>query len=390
MSDLAGSAKLPLTRSRRGRRGPRPVAPTASTMTGARGLVVDPYRAVVFPNRIREQRIRSGHPRLFAFAATIPKIPYIRLSKLERGEVFAREDELNLIASVLNVAPLSLLLDVDAPSFDVAEWFLPFADGTAADTREEAEFAMLLAAAVRSKRHNDPTITAARMDKEFSIPPVILSRLENAQKGLDRWNERTIAGLCKFFAVADEQALRRHVTDLYEAERLNAFIDGIAGPDERIARTRQRVAALKAALSRDEGTNLAGTSADRRILPRSPRTLPVHSSPLPNGLVGIGEIGARIEAPSSAGPRAFGVRVGRSPLGPGLPGQAILIADPDRYPQAGGLVVIREADAYRLAAIASDKDGKMSAYAMSPVYEASLDDLHAENMAAVIGASFIS
>ena len=56
--------------------------------------VIDLYRAFVFPNRVREQRQRQGFAKLLRLAARIPEIPYIRLSKIERGEVVARPDEL--------------------------------------------------------------------------------------------------------------------------------------------------------------------------------------------------------------------------------------------------------------------------------------------------------
>jgi hypothetical protein len=365
---------------------PAPAIPRESP----RRIVVDPHRAVLFPNRIREPRIRSGHPRLFAFAASIATIPYIRLSKLERGEVFAREDELKLIARTLDVAPSDLLLDVSSPDFDLAEWFLPFADGTAADTRQEAEFAIMLAAAVRQRRYSDATLTAGKLDRDFGIPPVILSRLENAQKGLDRWSGRVVTSLCSFFAIDDEHALRRQVVERFKAGELDVFIDAIPGADQRMARTRQRVAALRMALARDEeGDGIDEPPRKRSGSTPAKRMLRVLGRPLADGLIEAEETGAEVEAPAAAGPRAFGLRVGRSPLGPGLPGQATLIVDPDRYPQAGGLAVVREGSAYRIAAVASGKDGKMSIYATSPSYDAWMDELDGADVSAVIGAAFI-
>src|SRR4051794_34472204 len=50
---------------------------------GVVGIAIDPHRAIVFPNRLRELRIAAGHSRLLKFAASIPAIPYIRLSKIE-------------------------------------------------------------------------------------------------------------------------------------------------------------------------------------------------------------------------------------------------------------------------------------------------------------------
>ena len=63
--------------------------------------MIDFYRAIVFPNRVREQRQRHGFAKLLRLSAGIPEIPYIRLSKIERGEVVARPDELRRIAAAL-------------------------------------------------------------------------------------------------------------------------------------------------------------------------------------------------------------------------------------------------------------------------------------------------
>jgi hypothetical protein len=57
-------------------------------------IVPDRYRAFVFPNRVREQRRAHGLQKLMALGERLPDIPYIRLSKIERGEVVARADEL--------------------------------------------------------------------------------------------------------------------------------------------------------------------------------------------------------------------------------------------------------------------------------------------------------
>jgi uncharacterized small protein (DUF1192 family) len=352
-------------------------------------LAVDPYRSIVFPNRIREQRIRSGHPRLFAFAAQVKTIPYIRLSKLERGEVFARVDELQLLGRILEVPPADLLLDTEAAEFDIAEWFLPFADGTAADTHEEAEFALLLAAAIRARRDADPTLTAATMNELFGIPPVILSRLENAQKGLNRWNEATVASLCRLFDMASERAMRDYVHERYAAGDLDATLGTIAGSEQRIARTRQRIAVLKAELTRGGHSPSAALPHPTEGQRHTIRMIDVYGTPLASGLLEMSETGSQIEAPSVAGPRAFGLRVARSPVGPGLPGHATLIVDPDRYPQAGGLAVVRTEEGHRVVAVASDKHGQLLAYSITPSFEQSVDELPSVDVAAVVAAIFI-
>jgi hypothetical protein len=348
-------------------------------------IVIDPYRSVVFPNRVREQRLRRGQPRLFAFAATIPEIPYIRLSKIERGEVFARADELIRIGTALSVDPADLLIDVDSADFDIATWFIPFADGTASDSPEEAAFAMLLAATMRARRDADPRLTAATMDREFGVPPVILSRIENAQKGLTRWNEQTVGNLCRLFGVPDEAALRRHVHETHQSGALNRFLAAIAGADQRLARTRQRVAALAIELRQATGTTTRATPRPSQ----GRRTIPVMGAPLADGLIALTPTGNEIDAPAVAGARAFGVRVGRSPLGGGLPGQATVIVDPDRFPQAGGLALVRDGEGYRILAVAVGRDGRMLGYATVPEHEVALDTLPPADVAAIVAAVYV-
>src|SRR3569833_4211233 len=82
----------------------------------------DPLRNFLFPNNLRSARRKAGFPKLLQFAQRIPEIPYIRLSKIERGEVFARADALVRLADLLGVAPAELLIDVDDPQFDLESW----------------------------------------------------------------------------------------------------------------------------------------------------------------------------------------------------------------------------------------------------------------------------
>ena len=99
---------------------------------------IDIHRAFVFPNRMREFRQRAGYARLLHFAAELRDIPYIRLSKIERGEVFARPEELRRIAAALKISPTELLIDIDLPTFDLARWAEPF--GVEASDRDDERF----------------------------------------------------------------------------------------------------------------------------------------------------------------------------------------------------------------------------------------------------------
>ena len=377
-------------RRRRTRRGDATVA------AGPPGTIpVDRFRHVVFPNRIRERRMERGQLKLLPFAASLRDIPYIRLSKIERGEVFARADELVRIAAALDVPPADLLLDMDAADFDIERWYAPFAEGAASDDEEEARMALLLAAAMRHRRATDPQLSAPLLDRDYGIPPVILSRIENAQKGLDRWNRQTLDSLCRLFDVADDSALRETLTTWHRQGVLEPYLASIGGPQRRHDRSRQRIAALHQELARLSGSEAIAFPVDvapgQVPTPAAPvqRMVPLFGAPLAEGLIAMTPTGMRVEAPAIAGPRAFGLRVCRPTLGGGLPGQSVVIVDPDRYPQAGGLALVEVEGGYRLVSVALDRHGAMQGYSVLPETEIALDPLPPGHVAGVVAALFV-
>lgn len=385
------------------RTAPRPTAvPSAQTRAPVE-IVLDRYRAFIFPNRIREQRRRRGYQKLMALSALLPDIPYIRLSKIERGEVVARADELQRIGRALDVPPHALLSDVTQPGFDIAAWAQPFLDGRPWE-RDEDRIAVMLGAALRVRRNNDRSLTIAALDRDYGLPAVILSRIENAQKTLDRWNEATIAALCRLFDVADGDALRREVTEQYLRGDLDGHVATIADPEARMARTRQRISELAAELGADASrTRKRKPAAAQGDGPPAPvpqpataphtvatarRELAVYGAPLPGGLIANVATDSVIDAPRLAGPGAFGLRVCRATLGAGLPASAIVVADPDRAPTVGGLAVIRTDDGYRIVTVTFDRTGATKGYSLAPDLEINLDELDPADVFAVISAVF--
>ncbi|EIZ78751.1 hypothetical protein WSK_2799 [Novosphingobium sp. Rr 2-17] len=367
-------------------------------------IVPDRYRAFVFPNHIREQRRLRGLQKLMALGERLPDISYIRLSKIERGEVVARADELRQIARALEVAPTDLLIDLADPAFDIAAWALPFQDGRAI-SQEEEQFTIQLAAALRVLRNSDATLTIARLDKDFGLPPVILSRLENAHKTLDRWNAATVAAVCRVFGVDDEHALRANVADQYRRGKLDAAIARIVDPADREQRARERNAALSAELAsvakpagHKAASKTAGKAVARRVpravsaaanLPEPARMLTVFGTPLAGGLIAFTRTDAVVEAPRDAGPKAFALRVCRATLGPGLPASSIVVADPDRPVTAGGLAAVRSDDGYRLVTVTFDRWGVTKGYSTTPDLELDLDICAPTDVVAVVAAFFV-
>jgi transcriptional regulator with XRE-family HTH domain len=358
-----------------------------SARAAAGEVPVDLYRCFVFPNRMREQRRAAGHGKLLRLATSIPDIPYIRLSKIERGEVVPRAEELRRIAAALGIAPADLLLDMDAPGFDIAAWAEPFLDGAPVDLAEE-RFAVLLAAALRARRTGDPALTIATIERDYSLAPVNLSRIENAQKTFDRWNAATHHALYQLLRVADEAELRDYIATLHASGGLDGFLAGIASPAARHERSRARIAEVSAALQAGEVAHAPVVAPLPMTGAVSIRLVPVLGAPLAQGLIADTPTAEKAEAPHAAGPRAFGLKVCRATLGGGLPGQAVVIVDPDRSPAPGGLAALREEGGWRLLSVGSDREGRMIGYSCNPELEIALDDCDPSRLAALVSAVF--
>jgi transcriptional regulator with XRE-family HTH domain/transposase-like protein len=342
----------------------------AAQGVSAGGPDIDRYRSIVFPNAVRELRKQHGFARLLGLSAVLPDIPYVRLSKIERGEVVAKASELRSIAMAMRVAPEDLLLDIDDPSFDIAAWATELQDLTDEEIAED-RFAVLLAAAIRARRDADRSLSIVNVERRFGIAPVILSRLENGYKPLGRWNAQTVRAVCQLLGVADAEALRAFVTQADADGALRAHLPAAASSAARIEKTRARVALLREELHdpdqpatiRVKGAqppriasgatspnevDAAVLAAIERSETATVRLVPVFGAPLADGLIDRVPIGRTVEAPRHAQPNSYGLRVCRATLGPALPAHAIVVVDPDRFPSSGGLAVVREAGGLRL------------------------------------------
>lgn len=392
--------------------------PPALIRQEGKPIAVDPYRAIIFPNRLREARRKQGLLKLLDLHHKISDIPYVRLSKIERGEVVPTREEMMLIGDVLGINPRELIIDVDTPLFKIEDWAAEVHEVKPVD-REEEELAVLLAAAVRYRRAHDHNLTIARVDEEFGIPAVTLSRIEHAQKPFDRLNENTQRSLCVLFAVGDISALKRKVRRLHQIGALDPYVGLISNPKRRMAKTKKKIQDLLATLPelttqeeperpydwRATGDRRAPpaepydwrVSGDRRVVPTDEpsvsvageaRRLQVYGSPLPGGLIARTETDETIETPDKAGPNSWALRVFRPTLGVGLPGRAVLIVDPDRFPSPGGLAVLKEEEGYRVIFVTLDRVGSLVGFSQNPELEINLDDVEPENLATVVAASY--
>lgn len=365
-------------------------APVKLMAAASPGTVpVDPYRGFIFPNHIRDYRRRAGYQKLIGLSHRLPGITYIRLSKIERGEVSARAPELVEIAGVLGVAPEALLADVDAEGFAIEDWASPFVDMPMLDLERE-RFGVLLAAAVRHLRSTDRALTIQAIAERHGIAPVNLSRIENAQRSFEDWNAPTRQAIATLFGTASEAALRARIEQLHRAGDLDPWLPSVSDPAERMRRTRERIAALRAELP---GETIAALDHPAPPQPTplldAAAAIPVRGVAGADGLILDQETGERIQLPPGCGTQVFALRLCRATLGAGLPGQAVLFVDPDRYPVAGGLAAVRESGGFRILAVAVGMDGGLIGHSQFPQRSLQINDLTQDQAHAVVAARFL-
>lgn len=383
---------------RRPRRTDRPAGPppVRNRVTGT-SVPIDPYRTIVFPNRVREQRRRKGLETLLTLAERLPVLPYIRLSKIERGETFARATELRMIATAIGLDDAAaLLIDVEDPDFSIALWAGSRGEKHALN-RESEELAMLLAAAFRARRADDPSLTLARLQAEYGLPSVIVSRIENALKPFDRWNVETIATLCVLLGTPDRTALAAHLRMLRDQGALAEWLARIAGAQEREGRTRERIGALRQELARlpsllpaqmmEPGKAAEGHGTGNAVTGEQ-RLLTVLGVPAGNGVIDPFPGPQRIAPPPQTGPNSYALRMCRASLGPIIPGHAVLIVDPDRSPVQGGLAVLREENGLRVLSVTTDRNGSLYGNSINPEREIALDMVPPADLAMVTAVLF--
>lgn len=367
------------------RREPAHAATLAARGPEGRTVPLDRYRSIVFPNRLREQRRLHGFTALLGLAGALPTIPYIRLSKIERGEVVARADELQAIGATLGIAPADLLIDITRPDFNMAQWVAQRGGQLDFDEASE-ELAVLLAAAFRKARQVDRDLTLATLESDYGLAPVIVSRIENAVKTPDRWNAATTRAICAVLDVPDFVALEAMLHAAYGTGMLDPWLDRLPGEASRQRRTAERVSELRAQLG--DGVPVL------HLVPAAPppvasaRTLAVFGAPLADGLIAATFTDATVEAPQAAGPASFALRMCRATLGAGMPANAVLVVDPDVLPVSGALAVLREGDAYRVVSVGADRNGALTGYSIHPDKQIALDSLDSASVLAVIAAYF--
>ena len=181
-------------------------------------------RTTVFPNKLRDLRRKAGYEMLTDFIREtgLKDINYTRLAKIERGQIFARPDEVIEIAKLLNVEPMSLFIDTVEKDFDRESWArdhteasLTFRGGTREDMR--------IGAAMRIRRR-ELGLSTTDLKKKYGMPAATASRIENAERPFHRWPDKIRKATAKMMGGASMRDIARTVTAYEQEGRLDAMM----------------------------------------------------------------------------------------------------------------------------------------------------------------------
>lgn len=307
-------------------------------------------RSAVFPNAVRDVRRRRGFSTLREFDGKVD-VTYTRLAKIERGEIFPTGSEMRSIARGLGVPVGSLLLDQNDPEFDRESWARDHIEAKLAHRGGGLE-AMKLGAAMRVRRQALGRSTTDM--KSFGLPAATVSRIENADRPIQRWDAGTQKGIAKVLGARGAAAAMEKVAAMFEAGELDAMLHTLFSPEAMEERNRKR---LKTLLTELPGKKVARMLQD---LDSVGAEIDVMACvPAADGGFSITGSERRVAVPANAGRASFAIEVAEAVLGPGLPVDTVVVADPDQAPVAGDVAVILASDRseVRLLSVSDDGDG---------------------------------
>jgi transcriptional regulator with XRE-family HTH domain len=320
-------------------------------------------RSTVFPNAVRDVRMRRGYDTLRAFDGKVD-VTYTRLAKIERGEIFPTADEMVSIARAMGVPVSSLLIDPNDPSFDREKWAREHIEASLSHRGGGIE-SMKLGAAVRVCRLALGRSTTDM--KTYGLPAATVSRIENADRPIERWDAATQKGIAKVLATHGEKSVvrgnagvTRKVGEMFEAGQLDDMLHQLFSPEAIQERNNKRLKVLLAELP--TGKKVAKLLQDLDV---DGDEITVLSGP--SGDKGVFTISAgdrRVSIPAGAGRSSIAIEVSEPVLGPGLPRGTVIVADPEQSVASGDVAVILSPDR-KEARLLSVQNGDNGLYGFS-------------------------
>lgn len=408
-------------------------APARSMAAPSRlNLELDPIaRGVVFPSHVRDVRRSKGYETLRDFDGKAKVdgtvITYNRLAKIERGEVVPDASEITGIAKALKVPVDALLVDPTSPMFDRTAWARDHIEASLKNRGGDLP-AMKLGAAMRVHRLSLKLSTSDL--KQYGLPAATASRIENAERPLERWARDVKNGIAAFFGLDSFRKVEARVEKMFEAGELTTMLSELFSEDALQARVNRRTRSLLA--------QLPGTAAKKIMehldeqytkLPEVLRTtarsrhlesmlsagqdneatsedgaaeapvigggdtetkgtddmMVLGARLLGNRITLEAETGRRVPRPTGVGPDAYAVQVDVSTVGSRIQRGSVVVAEEGHEIAAGDLVVIRDSyDNSVMIAEALVEDGNTFFETQSPKSSISMSELTGEEIVAKV------
>ena len=362
-------------------------APRSSA--GGLNLELDPIaRGVVFPNHVRDVRRSKSYETLRDFDGKAKVdgnvITYNRLAKIERGEVVPDASEITGIARALKVSVDALLVDPTSPMFDRTAWARDHIEASLKNRGGDVE-AMKLGAAMRVHRLSLKLSTSDL--KQYGLPAATASRIENAERPLERWPRDVKNGIAAFFGVDGFRKVEARVEKMFEAgdltvmlselfseeaiqarnnRRLRSLLTQLPGtaakkiaehldeqytklPDvmRTTARSRHLDAMLAAGQDNEPASDVAGSIEDAPVegdveTKGTDDMIVVGARLLGNRITMEEDTGTIVRRPTGVGPDAYAIRVDVSTVGARIHRGSVVVAEEGHAIVSGDLVVIRD------------------------------------------------
>jgi len=410
-------------------------APARSMAAPSRlNLEMDPIaRGVVFPNHVRDVRRSKNYETLRDFDGKAKVdgtvITYNRLAKIERGEVVPDASEITGIARALKVPVDALLVDPTSPMFDRTAWARDHIEASLKNRGGDLP-AMKLGAAMRVHRLSLKLSTSDL--KQYGLPAATASRIENAERPLERWARDVKNGIASFFGVDSFRKVEARVEKMFESGELTIMLSELFSEEALQARINRRTRSLLAQLpgtaakkimehldeqyttlpdvlrttarSRhlesmlsagqdNETSSIEGAAATPVVEGGDTDTkgtddmMVLGARLLGNRITLEAETGRRIARPTGVGPEAYAVQVDVSTVGSRIQRGSTVVAEAGHEIAAGDLVVIRDSyDNSVMIAEALVDDGSTFFETQSPKSSISMSELTADESVAKVVA----
>lgn len=321
-------------------------------------------RSTVFPNAVRDMRVKKGFETLRSFGPNVSDVTYTRLAKIERGEIFPTAPEMRSISRALGVQVSSLLIDPSTPGFDREAWARDHIEAKLAN-RGGGIDAMKLGAAMRVKRLEMSKSTTDM--KEFGLPAATVSRIENAERPIERWDAGIQRGIARVLGVRGNASVTTRVEKMFEAGTLDQMLHDLFSPDAIDERNKKRLRQLLSQLD---------TKKAHQML-HDLDSVPVMSGKATeDGRFNISASERRVHLPEGVGPDSLAIEIVEPVLGPGLPRGTVVVVDPDQKPVDGDVVAVisKGGNSVRMLSV-SDEDGDLVGFSMKSDAQVKLSDL---------------